>query len=544
MGRQVPDDLESVLSMKPFTSPAKWIAEIDADATAALLAAAADLALVLDRKGIVRDVAFQSEALADEFADSARWMGRPWAETVTVESRPKVAEMLQSVARAGGRGSRSRRGNSDDNGGDNDNRKGNGNGTIAIGTAAGATESRNTGSGATETGAATLGPLHSRQINYPGAEGADVPMMVSVVPLGRAGGAIAFGRDLRSVAALQQRLLDVQQSLERDFAKLRQVETRYRILFQMSAEPVLVVDAKTRRIVEANPAAQGILASRPKLVGRDFGALLDEPARASLDSLLATVRAAGRADEVGLRLADGTETRVAAFLFRQGEDQFYLLRVAPETATEIRRELTESKAKLLKLIERAPDGFVVTGPDGKLLAANTAFLDMAQVSTEEQAVGESLDRWLGRPGVDLSVLLGNLREHGSVRLYPTEIRDNFGGELGVEISAVTVMNGGKPCFGFAIRNVSRRAPVEVLPPAGDRGVPRSLDQISELIGRVSLKDIVRETTDVIERLSIEAALNLTGDNRASAAEMLGLSRQSLYVKMRRYGLMQAGRADA
>ena len=62
------------------------------------------------------------------------------------------------------------------------------------------------------------------------------------------------------------------------------------------------------------------------------------------------------------------------------------------------------------------------------------------------------------------------------------------------------------------------------------------EQLTELIGRVPLKDIVRETTDVIERLCIEAALELTGDNRASAAEMLGLSRQSLYVKLRRYGL--------
>ena len=53
---------------------------------------------------------------------------------------------------------------------------------------------------------------------------------------------------------------------------------------------------------------------------------------------------------------------------------------------------------------------------------------------------------------------------------------------------------------------------------------------------MTLKDMVREATDVIERLCIEAALELTGDNRASAAEMLGLSRQSLYIKLRRYGL--------
>jgi DNA-binding NtrC family response regulator len=72
-----------------------------------------------------------------------------------------------------------------------------------------------------------------------------------------------------------------------------------------------------------------------------------------------------------------------------------------------------------------------------------------------------------------------------------------------------------------------------------RAFPKSLEQIIELIGRVSLKELVRETTDVIERLSIEAALTMTGDNRASAAEVLGVSRQSLYVKMRRHGLIDA-----
>jgi DNA-binding NtrC family response regulator len=75
-------------------------------------------------------------------------------------------------------------------------------------------------------------------------------------------------------------------------------------------------------------------------------------------------------------------------------------------------------------------------------------------------------------------------------------------------------------------------------------LPRSVEQLTELVGRVSLKELVRETTDVIERLCIEAALELTRDNRASAAEMLGLSRQSLYVKLRRYGLGDLGGDDA
>ncbi|MDP4669655.1 MAG: transcriptional regulator PpsR, partial [Burkholderiaceae bacterium] len=57
-----------------------------------------------------------------------------------------------------------------------------------------------------------------------------------------------------------------------------------------------------------------------------------------------------------------------------------------------------------------------------------------------------------------------------------------------------------------------------------------------LVGRLPLKEIVGETVDLIEKLCIEAALKLTKNNRASAAEMLGLSRQSLYVKLRRFGI--------
>ena len=64
----------------------------------------------------------------------------------------------------------------------------------------------------------------------------------------------------------------------------------------------------------------------------------------------------------------------------------------------------------------------------------------------------------------------------------------------------------------------------------------AVEQLTALVGRVSLPDLVRDTTDLVERHLIKAALELTGDNRTSAAEILGLSRQSLYVKLRRHGL--------
>jgi DNA-binding NtrC family response regulator len=70
-----------------------------------------------------------------------------------------------------------------------------------------------------------------------------------------------------------------------------------------------------------------------------------------------------------------------------------------------------------------------------------------------------------------------------------------------------------------------------------------VEQLTELVGRVPLKELVRESTDMIERLCIEAALELTNDNRASAAEVLGLSRQSLYAKLHRHGIADIGGGD-
>ena len=42
--------------------------------------------------------------------------------------------------------------------------------------------------------------------------------------------------------------------------------------------------------------------------------------------------------------------------------------------------------------------------------------------------------------------------------------------------------------------------------AASLAMPRSAEQLTELVGRVPLKDIVSETTDLIEQLCIETAL--------------------------------------
>ena len=74
--------------MKSFKAPKTALGPLDAEATAALVAAAADVALVLDESGTIRDVAFSNDELFGEFGRGERWLGRPWIETVARDSRP------------------------------------------------------------------------------------------------------------------------------------------------------------------------------------------------------------------------------------------------------------------------------------------------------------------------------------------------------------------------------------------------------------------------------------------------------------------------
>jgi transcriptional regulator PpsR len=302
---------------------------------------------------------------------------------------------------------------------------------------------------------------------------------------------------------------------------------------------VLIVDADSRTIVDANPAASALFgATLPQLVGRAFIDGFESTTVRAVEQLLAKVGATGRGDDVRGRITgQEAEFVVAAALFRQDTTSQFLVRLNSSRVGAGSGTAQVERSRLVDLMEALPDGLVVTNPDGVILAANRAFLELLQLAAEEQVRGQSLDRWLGRPGVDFDVLTTNLRLYGAVRLFPTTVLGAYGTPADVEISAVAVLDAAEPCFGFAVRNVNRRAAAGIRP---THALPRSVEQLTELVGKVSLKDLVRETTDVIERLCIEAALQLTQDNRASAAEMLGLSRQSLYVKLRRFGLGDLG----
>jgi DNA-binding NtrC family response regulator len=114
------------------------------------------------------------------------------------------------------------------------------------------------------------------------------------------------------------------------------------------------------------------------------------------------------------------------------------------------------------------------------------------------------------------------------------VRGEHGTATEVELSAVCATDAAPPAVAWTIRDVGRRVGTGA---GGARDLTRAVEQLTGLVGRVSLPDLVRDTVEMVERHFVEAALELTGDNRTAAAEVLGLSRQSLYLKLRRHRLL-------
>jgi transcriptional regulator PpsR len=233
---------------------------------------------------------------------------------------------------------------------------------------------------------------------------------------------------------------------------------------------------------------------------------------------------------VRLLLADGErEVAVAASQFRDEHGLRWLIRLTP--CDGARPGSGEGRQALLSWLENAPDGYVVTSADGIIETANAAFLRMAELAGESQARGCPLVRWLGRSAIDFGVLIAGLRHRGSVDLFATTLRGQQGLLTSVEISAVVMTDEDRPLFGFAIRDTTRRGSH-----GADAAPLQTGEDLQDSIGRVPLKDLVRQAGERMERACIEAALVLTLGNRTWAAQTLGLSCQSLYAKMRHHGL--------
>lgn len=443
------------------------LAALAPELAATIASVTRDIALVIDKDGVIRFLA-QGPGTAIAAADS--WEGRPWIDTVAGPSRRKIEQLLQEALERG----LSRR----------------------------------------------------REVNLTAANGLEIPVAYSTIRLGADGTVLAVGRDLRDVAQMQQRFVQAQTDMQREYWQQRQGEARYRRLFEVATDAVFVVDAVSLAIVEANAAAVRLYDLAPdQLLGKHATVGLDRGARSSVEEMLSAVAATGRARETQARvMGKRTRVRLSATPF-SGEGKLLLLLRAANIGDDEENDAA-ALSRWSALVERTADSIVVCDAQGHVEFVNPAFLRLAGCTSDAEVRGEPLARWFVPSFGSLAHLFEQVRRHGLV----SAARGSFINTNALaEVSVMLLPGEEQHAFGLVLRAIDAAHPAVLT-----ANLTSAIAQVGAQLGLAPLPTLMQEVAQLAERHLLQSALERTQGEVAAAASLLDLSiedfRQRLHAQ--------------
>lgn len=454
---------------------------IEPEFLSSIIATASDIALVVSAEGIILSVVLNTHS--ESFGNLKHWEGRPVVQFLTRETAPKF-----EAAHAG-----------------------------------------------YLDGELPRKPL---ELNHSDNAVWQYPVRYTFHRFGHENAALLLGRDLRPIAETQQQLVQAQIALEQGYEARREFDARFRVLLSHTSDAVVFVSVQSGRVDEANEAAATLLGLKLEtLKGSAFAQHFADRSTGELTESLMNATLSEEGGRVTLRARKGSGSLIVnPTVFRAGGRRILLCRIA--TDADAGKSADAAANQALSLFRAGSDAMLFMTDKGVITSVNESFLDIIGAAHLSDVVGRSFADFLGRGQIDLGVLVDPPQRSGQMRIYSTKLINDLGTRLSVEVSATHLDEESGSVIGCVIRDVSH---VEASRPnSGATSAqisPQPARNVMDLVGSASLKDIVAETTDVVEKMCIETAVGLTGNNRVAAAEMLGLSRQSLYVKLRKYGLL-------
>jgi transcriptional regulator PpsR len=461
--------------------PDKLFAELSGKELSQIARASADISFVLDDSGSIQNIYSDNKYLAKQISDDL--IGKKWLEVVEPDSITKVQRLLDDA-------------NPD---------------TIS----------------------------KFRQINMIGNErNIALPMMCASIKTSSSKKIIVIGRDITEVSRLQQNLVSAQKEISQNYLQISQLEERFRSIFEIGTESIVIVQADDEYpIVEMNRnAIKQLLLAKNNCIGKSLLSLIPAKEIIKVINFLKGVQDTDEPSILKTLLSNGEATQISATSFINSGIPYLLLNLKPLDLARV-SSLIDADSLTVEAIENNPYGFVVCTPEGLILKANKAFNKLSSTKGEQDLIGTNIRNYLGPETADFDLMMQSLQGKASSQSCVSSITNATSSIKLVDISAVSVAQP-RACIGMIFRQVDSRQNKGA---RIDKKLVRSSQELSMLVGKVPLKDILAETTDLIEQLCIKAALDLTQDNRVSASEILGLSRQSLYIKLRKYGLVDSSK---
>lgn len=445
---------------------------------AGIISQISDLALVVSQAGDIKEVMSSTNLPAKQHLP--QWVGKSIHDVLTIESVPKFDSRLQQFL-------------------------------------------------------LNAGNVPTVQLNHKATDDyVEFPILFSFHNAAEDDDVLMLGRDLRTTAEMQQQLVAAQIALENDYEAQRENDLKFRVLMEASDVATAFISVDTGEVVACNTAAE-------TLIGKPRETIIDTPlvrgfetqsGKSLLDQLVAVASEQTISPVEAVTKRDQRRLILTPTLFRGTSGQTLLCKFKMAGSEDARNDQLQSH--LFTLYQNGVDSIVFVNASGAVLSSNDAFSKLTDATHAQGIQGRPIADFLSRGSVDVNVMMENARRAGSMRLYATKIVSEHGAERAVEISTTQLKAGTQTIFAMVMRDSHR---VETVRTPMQQVTDVDMGSVIELIGGHSLKDIVARTTDVVEKMCIETAVEMTSNNRVAVAEMLGLSRQSLYVKLRKYGLV-------
>ena len=347
---------------------------------------------------------------------------------------------------------------------------------------------------------------------------------------------ILIGNDLSPIAEIQKKFVNSQLALEREYSKYRSFETKYKALIEFSEEPLFLLDGVTGKILNANDSAAKIInEKREKLVGTFLSKFFNFKNNNEFIELL-------KSNEIvkNYNSNKSIESKISfnlqSSIFRAENEVCIILRLQKENEVKVKEN--ELNNILNKFYDKTRYGIVFTDSLGTIKYVNDSFISLCKIENQQLLIERPFSDFLARGIIDMKVLIEATLENGSTMPFKTQLISNYDIETDIEITSTKTSINFGDYICFLISHRPNESEPETENNINENVVSeKATKKIMRLVGSAPLKDLVADTSDIVEKICIETALKMTKNNRVATAEMLNLSRQSLYVKLRKYNLL-------
>jgi len=226
---------------------------------------------------------------------------------------------------------------------------------------------------------------------------------------------------LRQILELQQK----SRTLEEEIAerqqlqtKLRMSELNYRRHFEAARDGLLIIDADTQRIVEANPAMSALLGLKESIEGKELweiGLLSDRKVSAEVFKELKE-HGVTHLDDLPIRTPDGRERYVEFVCTVYPTNGHQVIQCNVRDITE-RKRADENAARLAAIVESSDDAIVSKTLEGVIVTWNSGAQRIFGYTAEE-AIGKSIQMLMPPDRVEEEpVILRRLRSGERIDHY-------------------------------------------------------------------------------------------------------------------------------